>query len=459
MTYLVVDTNIPLLNADNILTLGNKETVVVLPETVLAELDAKKKGFDEINYQARETARLLSACSIEKKDNTEFGTLVTLTTESGATILIAGLDRYTDNPADYGGNDRRIIETTKKLTKYFADDIVKLVSADYYIRLQAYTSNIEAQDFIVVDESSAEYTKELVITDPEVFRTLHNTSILDVDSKYKLENYTYKFEYNGQIKLATIVNGFVNIFGKDTATRINQQNCAPLNAEQKLVSAAIQETSIDLVLIEGQAGSGKNITALSNAMKLLDTNKSMYESIVYIRTPINDEDKGEDIGYVSGNDEKLALYLGPMEDTLDFIVRSKYKKKASESKTDYELRIEEETQKMKTQYNMESRITTGLRGMTFHNAVVILDEWQNASPSTAQKVLTRMGKNTKVIVTGSQRQIDNKYVTKFNNGLAVLMDEARYRRVPTDINMFAIELKKVVRSEMAMFAEELFSKA
>jgi predicted ribonuclease YlaK len=107
---------------------------------------------------------------------------------------------------------------------------------------------------------------------------------------------------------------------------------------------------------------------------------------------------------------------------------------------------------------MESILTTGLRGRTLHNTIVIQDEWQNASQATAQKVLTRTGKNCKVIVTGSQNQIDSKYVTKYNNGLAVLMGEARERNIATDVNMFAIELTKVVRSEMALFAEELFTK-
>jgi PhoH-like ATPase len=68
-----------------------------------------------------------------------------------------------------------------------------------------------------------------------------------------------------------------------------------------------------------------------------------------------------------------------------------------------------------------------------------------------------MGKDCKVIVIGSQRQIDNKWVTKYNNGFAVLMGEARDRLIPTNLNMFAIELKKVVRSEMAEFAEKLFT--
>jgi PhoH-like ATPase len=146
-----------------------------------------------------------------------------------------------------------------------------------------------------------------------------------------------------------------------------------------------------------------------------------------------------------------------MEDTLDFIVRQNIKQKSGEKRSEFEERVAEVTDNLKKECRIESIISTGLRGRTLHNCIVILDEWQNSSQATAQKVLTRAGKNCKVIVTGSQRQIDNKYVTRFNNGLAVLMDEARHRNIDTDINMFAIELSKVVRGKMAKFAEDLFS--
>lgn len=230
-----------------------------------------------------------------------------------------------------------------------------------------------------------------------------------------------------------------------------------LTSEQLLASKAIQDPSVNLIMIEGLAGSGKNIVALSNAVRLLRTNKDKYTSIAYIRSPINDEALWEDIGYVSGNEEKMAMYLGPMEDTVDFLARSNINAK-NVSKEDLLQRVEDETNKLITECGMESMISTGLRGRTFHNTIFIIDEPQNASAATTQKLLTRVGKDCKVIMTGSQRQIDSKYVNKHNNGLAILMDEAKNRNTNTDIKMFAINFHKVVRSEMAMFAEELFSK-
>jgi len=146
-----------------------------------------------------------------------------------------------------------------------------------------------------------------------------------------------------------------------------------------------------------------------------------------------------------------------MEDTLQFIVRNKLKKKSSERSADYEDRVAAEMVKLSGKYGIESMITLGLRGRTFTNSLIILDEMQNAGAATMQKVLTRVGENCKVVVLGSLNQIDSKYLTKFNNGLSALLDEAANGNVDSDVNMFAITLTKTKRSAMCDFAEKLFT--
>ena len=458
--YIVIDTNVPLTDANAILTLGAEpDTVVVIPETVLAELDAKKSGFEEVNWQARAAARILSSGKITNITKLPCCTRTTVQVQ-GQNIYITALNKYDADPSEYGGNDQRIIQTAKVLTDTLPEDEVVLMTIDYYMRIRAAAIGVKTTDYRIINDADFAFVKELVIEDFEVFRTLHDTRIYDVDKDYVIENYSYKFTNpdTDQIKLATIVGGIIKVLGKETETELRKQDCGPINAEQLLLSRAIQDPKIDLVIVEGQAGSGKNVTTLSNAIRLLRTSRDKYQSIVYLRTPQNDEDKGEDIGYLATNEAKYAMYLGPMEDTIDFIVRSNLKTKPGDKQGDLEERVQAGIDKLKAECNMESMITTGLRGRTFHNSVVIMDEWQNASQATAQKALTRIGKNCKVLVIGSNRQIDNKWVTKYNNGLAVLMGEARDRSIETQIGMFAIELKKVVRSDMAKFAEDLYSK-
>ena len=449
MRHVVLDTNVPLNDAKDLLL---EDTIVYLPETVLAELDSKKGGFDEINFQAREAARILESAEILGTKELEWGTITTLKIECKYELGIVSLNSYVADANDYGGNDRRIIEVTQALG-------CELITGDIHMKFQAVAKGVKVSSLNVVEDTPVEFVKEMLIEDIEVFRTLHNSDVLKVDPKYVVGNYSYKFTCSttNQMKLATVANGFISVLGKDTEDKLRRQRCAPINSEQLLASKAIQDPASDLILIEGLAGSGKNVVALSNAIRLVETNRDKYTSIVYIRSPQNDEDKGEDIGYVSGNDEKYAMYLGPMEDTVDFIVRSEINTKGKK-KDEIDVLVAEKREKLVNDCCMQSMISTGLRGRTFHNTIFIVDEAQNGSCATTQKILTRVGKDCKVIVVGSQRQIDNKYVNKYNNGLAVLMDEADTRSVDTDIGIFAITLHKVVRSEMALFAEGLFSK-
>lgn len=813
MKRLVLDSNIVLLDATNILTLG-KDAIVVLPEIVLKEVDNKKTGFNELAYQARQMGRILATFDVQYTNNHHSGLIITTLHNAAnkVTVEVVSLDRYEDiDPKDSGANDQKIIQVAQRMQEMHGD--VTFITNDVIARIRGIATGLSVTDLKLIDDAEFEFTKELVVEDPEVFRTLHDANVYQVDPNYKLENYSYKFtdEMTGQVKLATVTNGFLKVLGKDTEKIIRQQDCAPINSEQLLASKAILDQSIDLVVIEGQAGSGKNIVALSNAIKLFKTNRDKYRSILYIRTPQNDEQPGEDIGYLSqplyskiltptgwvnmgdirigdtvctpngrsakvktlspitkkvtykvetkdggvtyasgehlwsieygkkerlmttleikkelegantykkknmflppisvqefansanllldpylvgyligdgmiggshvriaigdndakeslhnlrnsivkdfpeytikrsssknyaytisknkkgttkgnkirehleyynllckadkkripreylqssikdriellrglidsdgtirksrgyssevcytsinydlltdirelvkslggrgkisqktdrgpkkvlgivcnskpsytisisglsfnpaklkrkaanyvqgrpqrekivcvtehkeelvrcislddtahlyitddyipthnsGNDEKYAMYLGPMEDTLEFLVKQNIKQKSGEKKQEFEERVAAKMLEIKEECGMQATITTGLRGKTFHNTIIILDEWQNASQATSQKVLTRVGKDCKVIVTASQAQIDNKYVTKYNNGLAVLMGEARERAVDAEINMFAIELKKVVRSKMAEFAEKLYT--
>lgn len=453
--YTVLDSNIILLDANNLLT-AVKDGVAVIPETVLAELDGKKNGFEEINYQARGFARLLSNGEIQAVDKQETMVVTRLIVE-GKSVDIVSLNEYKADPLAYGGNDARIIEVAKAYTELYGK--TTLMTNDMLMKFQAGAAGLEVTSLKIVDDTENEFVKELLIEDSEVFRTLHNANILEVDPEYKVGNYSYKFTCNNtnQLKLATISNGFITVLGKETETQLRKQRCAPINAEQLLVSKAIQDPVVNLVLMEGLAGSGKNIVAVSNAIRLMDQNRDKYSSIVYMRSPQNDESPGEEMGFLSGNDEKVALYLGPMEDTIDFIVRSEVNPKGKK-KDEIDTIVSEKKDKLVKDYGIESMVTTGLRGRTFHDTIVIVDEAQNGSAATTQKVLTRIGKNCKVLVIGSLAQIDSKYVNKYSNGFSVLLNEAEQRNIDEDINMFAITLTKVVRSDMAMFAESLFTK-
>ena len=453
MKYAILDTNVILNNAHNIFTFP-ANTTIVIPETVVDELDSKKSVIGEIGFQAREFGRLLARAS-------------KLPLERSASLTIAKFElddinihlTSTSNYPDYTDtspsviNDRKIIEIAKQYQAIYENVI--FYSIDVMCRTRAESEGVATSDFKEVERTDYEYVKTISL-DFDTFSNVHNKPILTVDPEYKPENYSYIFTCSDttQHKLANIYNGNVDVLGKVTETELRTQAITPANNEQLFLSRAIQDTTIDVIILEALSGSGKTLVSLSNAMAMINRNNS-YESILYIRASINDVPNEEEVGFLPGLEEKFAVYYHPIKDALEHIAR----KKLSASKLkgeDLEAAVIEEVDKLIVKHRIQCMTGLGMRGRTFTNCIAIIDEVQGQSKASLQKMLTRFGKGCKVIIVGSQRQIDNKFLTKFNNGLSVLLDDCA-KESPL-IKKFAINLRKVVRSPLSEWAETLFSK-
>ena len=453
MQYIVLDTNVILNNAHNIFTFPTNTTIVI-PETVVDELDSKKSVIGEIGFQAREFGRLLARAS-------------KLPLERPASLTIAKFElddinihlTSTSNYPDYTDtspsviNDRKIIEIAKQYQAIYENVI--FYSIDVMCRTRAESEGLATSDFKEVERTDYEYVKTISL-DFDTFSNVHNKPILTVDPEYKPENYSYIFTCSDttQHKLANIYNGNVDVLGKVTETELRTQAITPANNEQLFLSRAIQDTTIDVIILEALSGSGKTLVSLSNAMAMINRNNS-YDSILYIRASINDVPNEEEVGFLPGLEEKFAVYYHPIKDALEHIAR----KKLSASKLkgeDLEEAVVEEVDKLIAKHRIQCMTGLGMRGRTFTNCIAIIDEVQGQSKASLQKMLTRFGKGCKVIIVGSQRQIDNKFLTKFNNGLSVLLDDCA-KESPL-IKKFAINLRKVVRSPLSEWAETLFSK-
>lgn len=460
--YLSLDTNILLLDANNLTTVGDDNTVIVLPETVLDEVDSKKSGEGELAYQARSFGRLMSKATPTRLFNLNHGLTVQEFILYDTIIHVVAKDKYTSVDASTPiniTNDNKIIETTSTYHQAIAQESSKemtFMTNDVMCKIRAGIYGLITTDLKIVEKTDFELVKELEV-DSGLFPQLDGLSIVDVDPEYCLENYNYKFssDSTNQVKLATIDSaGRIKVITKEQETLLGKQALPPLNAEQKLFSQAIQDTSTDVIVCESKAGSGKTAVALSNAMRLINTN-TPYTEIIYIRNTVNDLDKEEEVGFLPGLEEKFALYYEPLEDTLDSMARRKHSKSKLKGE-ELEMRIDEEVQSMKNTYNITAMSTMGLRGRTLKNAVIILDEFQNLSKGSAQKVLTRIGDNCKIIILGSNKQIDNAFITKYNNGLSVVLNDC-CSVMSDNINKYAISLKKVVRSDITEWAEDIFS--
>lgn len=451
---LALDTNIILLDANNLLLLASPDTHILLPETVLDETDSKKSGHSELAFQARQAGRILSQCTQTSSTVHAPLTITILEHPSGAVFHVVSSSQY---PQSFDRdpsitNDRKILEIVTLYKRIYQGE-VSFMSNDVMCRIRAASLGITTIDLKSVSDTELQLTRKVEVP-PTAFSNLHNTPITEVVPDHLPETYNYIFidAESGQSKLANVQpSGLIDILGKATEAELRRQDVPPQNAGQLFLSRAIQDPAINVVIAESRAGSGKSITALSNAIALVK--RGDYSSIYYIRSSVPDLEKAEAIGFLPGSNEKIAPFMTPLEDTLDFIVRSSLKSSKARG-ADLEELVAQKTEKLIKQCNIQGIITLGMRGRTIDDAVIIIDEAQNLSQSATVKVLTRFGRNCKIIITGSNRQIDHPYLTKYTNGLSVLLDACRTPN--PDIRIHAVSLTKVLRSPLASWAETIF---
>lgn len=457
------DTNIILNDASNIFNISqNGANLILLAETVLDELDSKKEGFDEINFQAREFARILSNAEI--KEQIRFGDYyITRMVTNGISIDIIGTNNY-QNIAETDRsirNDRKILQVVKGAR----DDIYKrpitFLTLDAMCRIRALSMNITSELMLNKgNDYEGEFIKEIILNRDFSIKSLKNgQSIFEINPEHKPENYCYRFiGANGDKVLATIQDDKIVILDD---SYLNRFIIKPRNEEQKFALSGMCDDFYKVVLIEALAGSGKTLLAITAGLRAITERK--YEKLIYIRNSIESTDKGEEVGFLSGNEAKFEIYNHPLYDTLDFIARTSLKKananktpaarQVDNSRAAIEEAVKNAVQQLIKQYNIETIWNGAIRGRTLANAFVIVDECQNFSKKSLKTVLTRLDSTCKVVCIGSNRQIDNNFINKYTNGLNFMLKAANEKH--EEVKMFATSLHKVERGAITAFAERI----
>ncbi|MFY9080508.1 PhoH family protein, partial [Aliarcobacter butzleri] len=288
---------------------------------------------------------------------------------------------------------------------------------------------------------------------------LDNEEIIKFDKEYKPYNFSYcfKVKHSDQVLLANIQNKKIKLLDE---VEIRDQVITPLNKEQLFFSDAIINHFYNVLIIEAKAGSGKTLLALSGALKLV--RQKFFQKIIYIRNSIESLDKGEDVGYLPGLEEKFKIYNHPLMDSLDYIIRTEHKRKRNKKAPDVvfqqldDSEVTARIEQMISNYGIETMWVGEMRGRTLSNSFIIIDEAQNMSNKTMQMVLSRIDSSCKVVVLGSNKQIDNFYVNKYTNALTTLLKSTKNE--DNLVNIFAIKLEKVLRGPITEWAEQIFSK-
>lgn len=435
-----LDTNIILDNPSNIIKLYDNGNIILLPEVVIDECDAKKSGFEEINYNARQFARFLEESEILGKYEENGLLYIKTRIESlGVELYIVSKQEYKCESTKVALNilnDRKILEVASDASIIFKDLI--FISLDIMARTRALSLGITTETLKGKDQKlEFQFHKTLEI--PE-----YNGKINDVLKTIQLEPETTSLEITND-------SGKKYFYFKNKNSQfelLDEKNekkfpAPPVNLMQKVASNIIYDEA-DISVIFGPAGTGKNVIALSSAMRLIDTKE--YNKIYYIRRTIISGDTEDELGFLPGDlNDKMAGYNYPLEDSLTKLAKLK---KRDAKKED----IEEIVSNYKEKYDIEYLYAGHLRGSTLEdNSIIIIDEAQNGSVSFMKTMISRVGQHSIVIVLGSNNQIDSKYLNKYNNALTTLMKKSKNEN---SLSLRIVELKNVIRSKHAEWADD-----
>lgn len=434
----VLDTSVILYAHNSIMNFAEHD--VVIPITVLEELDQFKKGNDTKNFEAREFIRLLD--NLAKDNMIHNWTPLNGKTKGNFRILMNPENNINANII-FGEekNDHKILNAALHLKQTEKNRKVILVSKDINLRLKAKSLDIHAEDYEtgkIKNINELENTGKFVLDglDPNIINQLYENHA--IESKHVLG--TRKRKANAYYILKSDKNSVLAYYNAEdnSMERVDKKlayNIKPKNAEQTFALHAVLNPRIKLVSIQGVAGTGKTLLALAGALEQRRDFKQIY--IARPIVPLSNKD----IGYLPGDvKSKLNPYMEPLWDNLKFI-QNQFK----ESDKEY--------QKITELVNQEKLVIQPLayiRGRSLSNIFFIVDEAQNLTPHEIKTIISRAGENTKIIFTGDIFQIDTPYLDSQSNGLSYLIDRVK------DHPLYAhIKLEKGERSELANLANDL----
>ncbi len=430
----ILDTNV--LMHDPTALFRFKEHDVYLPMVVLEEMDAGKKGVSEVARNVRQVSRFLD--ELMRDVSTEKivqgipldtrGMLEDLEQAQTGRLFFQTHTLSAALPDVLPGNrpDNSILSTALALQNEHPDVTVTLVSKDINLRIKAAVLGINAEDYFndqVLEDVNLLYPG---ITElPEDFWQAHGDTL----ESWQKEGRNY-YRMHGPLVESWNINECVYIpgeqgfeamvreVGEDNATletavdyrgsRHTVWGISARNREQNFALNLLMDPEVDFVSLVGTAGTGKTLLALAAGLtQTLEENR--YKEIIMTRVTVP---VGEDIGFLPGTEEeKMTPWMGALMDNLEVLTRSEVGGDWGRAATNDLL-----------SNRIKIRSMNFMRGRTFLNKYLILDEAQNLTPKQMKTLVTRAGPGTKVICLGNVAQIDTPYITETSSGLTYVVD-------------------------------------
>lgn len=455
----VLDTNV--LMHDPMALYHFEEHDIYLPMVVLEELDAHKTGISEIARNVRQTNRIL----VEWMKNVTHEQIVSgLAIPSlSSEIRLGRLFFQTDDfdmmhPESLPGHkaDNALLATALGLQKKYSDRQIIIVSKDINLRIKAGILGIAAEDYytdqvledvtllhsglhILPNDFWSENTKQIEVWQ-ENAKTWYrisgaftnqwnpNDCVCTEDGQFQAIVKKIERLEKSQSAVLQMVRDYTQ--SKHTVWGINARN-----REQNFALNLLLDPDIDFVTLQGQAGTGKTLlTIAAGLMQVLD--QSRYTEIIMTRVTIP---VGEDIGFLPGTEEeKMTPWMGALMDNLEVLHNKQEGGQFGKSATQDLL-----------QHRIKIRSLNYMRGRTFLNRYIIIDEAQNLTSKQIKTLVTRAGPDSKIICLGDIKQIDTPYLSETTSGLTFAVDRFKHWEHSAHISLTRGE-----RSRLAYYAAE-----
>lgn len=453
----VLDTNVLLHDPTSIFRF--QEHDIYLPMMTLEELDNHKSGMTDVARNARQVSRTLDGILQNLEGPIDKGIPLETLNHGEATGRLFIQTKPFDVKLPMlpqGKADNQILSVVEGLKESVKDRDVVLVSKDINMRLKAAALNLVAEDYYndkMIEDSDILYSGTLKL--PANFWDEHGRNL----KSWQKDGRTW-YQIEGSLVPSFLVNQFIwyeqegatpfyaqvmSVEGNRATVRLIDDYLNPKhtvwginarNREQAFALNLLMDPNIDFVTLLGQAGTGK--TLLTLAAGLTQTmEQRRFNEIIITRATIS---VGEDIGFLPGTEEeKMAPWLGAIDDNLEVLNRgcgngSDWGRRASEDLIRSRIRI---------------KSMSFMRGRTFLNKFVIIDEAQNLTPKQMKTLITRAGPGTKIVCLGNIAQIDTPYLTEGSSGLTYVVD--RFKGWPHSGH---ITMQRGERSRLADFASD-----
>jgi len=435
-----------------------EEHDVFLPIVTLEELDNNKKGMSEVARNARQVSRSLDGLVGDVETGIEQGIELSKLGNRDASgklmLQTQVLESSLPDTLAAGKADNQILGVVQALQRMHPERHVVLVSKDINMRIKARALGLRAEDYHndqVIDDLELLYSGTLAL--PADFWDRHSKGM----ESWQQGGYNW-YRISGPAVSSFMLNQFVYIEGETPlAAQVKELNgktavlqtlrdyghlknavwgVTARNREQNFAMNLLMNPEVDFVTLLGQAGTGKTLLALAAGLALTLEQKRYTEIIVTRATvPV-----GEDIGYLPGTEEeKMQPWMGALEDNLEVLNQG--------NGSGGEWGRAAATDLIRSRIKVKA--LSFMRGRTFINKYLIIDEAQNLTPKQMKTLVTRAGPGTKVICLGNIAQIDTPYLTESSSGLTYVVD-----RFKGWAHAGHVTLQRGERSRLADFAAD-----